>query len=509
MTPVLPDAPVEAAVGRFRAALAARIGLDFEDAKLGFLAEVLRRRLGERGVGVTRYCESLEREASPAELGALADELTVGETYFFRNHDQFRALTEVCLPARISDQAHRRRLRVLSAGCASGEEAYSLAIALREFDLDGSWDVAVHAIDASPAALRRAERARYSSWSLRETTAEQRRRWFTSDGNEAALDPAVRAGVRFEQANLADPMAPLWQVEPFDVVFCRNVLMYFVPAAARAAIERITQVLVPGGYLFLGHAETLRGLSPEFHLCHTHETFYYQRRSGPLGAMTASTAARGSLGVTGVASRATPGPVADQSWVEVIKGATARIQALTGGQRPPIASLAPPRAELGGVLTLLAEERFAAALDQLEALPAAAADDPDRMLLQAALLTHGGQLGAAERVCRTLLERDGMSAGAHYLLALCREALGDRGAAVDHDQVAAYLDPGFAMPRLHLGLMARRDGDPVTARRELEQALLLLEHEDTARILLFGGGFGRDSLRALCRGELAACAGVR
>ncbi len=122
-------------------------------------------------------------------------------------------------------------------------------------------------------------------------------------------------------------------------------------------------------------------------------------------------------------------------------------------------------------------------------------------------MTHGGQLSGAEDACRRLLELDELNAGAHYVLALCRESAGDERGAADHDQVAAYLDPAFAMPRLHLGLLARRAGDRDAARRELAQALALLEREDPSRLLLFGGGFNRAALLALGRAELHACGG--
>jgi chemotaxis protein methyltransferase CheR len=130
-------------------------------------------------------------------------------------------------------------------------------------------------------------------------------------------------------------------------------------------------------------------------------------------------------------------------------------------------------------------------------------------LLNAALLTHRGQLAEAEHACRRLLEVDELSAGAHYLLALCREGAHDRSGATYHDQVAAYLDPVFAMPHLHLGLLARRGGDRPGAQRALEEALPLLQREDTSRLLLFGGGFSREALIALCRTELAGCGGSR
>jgi chemotaxis protein methyltransferase CheR len=159
-------------------------------------------------------------------------------------------------------------------------------------------------------------------------------------------------------------------------------------------------------------------------------------------------------------------------------------------------------------LELLKQERFSDALDLLACVPADSGQDPDVLLLRAALLTHSGQLSAAESVSARLLERDEMNTGAHYLLALCRESAGDRERALDHDRSAIYLDPGFAMPRLHLGLMARRAHNWEEARQELGQALLLLKREDASRLLLFGGGFGREALIALCRAELLSAGGL-
>ncbi len=131
------------------------------------------------------------------------------------------------------------------------------------------------------------------------------------------------------------------------------------------------------------------------------------------------------------------------------------------------------------------------------------------MLVRAILLTHQGQLEAAERACSKLRAGGADSAGAHYLLALCREGVGDRTGALENDRVAAALDPGFAMPRLHLGLLARRSGDLRAAQRELGQALDLLAGEDAERIRLFGGGFTREALTRLCRAELRAAGGAR
>jgi chemotaxis protein methyltransferase CheR len=108
-------------------------------------------------------------------------------------------------------------------------------------------------------------------------------------------------------------------------------------------------------------------------------------------------------------------------------------------------------------------------------------------------------------MCHRLLLQDDMNAGAHYVLALCREGHGDPAGTLHHDRIASYLDSSFAMPHLHLGLLFRRLGDTEAARLELTEARRLLQGEEAARLLLFGGGFGRSALLSLCDAELKAC----
>jgi chemotaxis protein methyltransferase CheR len=490
---------------RFRAAIIQRIGLQFDDARLGFLGEVLQRRLDRLGRPADFYLRELEDPSARGEITALAQELTVGETYFFRNNEQFRALAEVVLPERMRVDRGPKVLRLLSAGCASGEEAYSMAIVVRETIADPTWEVMIRAVDLNPAVLEKAALARYSSWALRDTPADTQRKWFRTDGRDLILDDAVRASVRFDGGNLASDDPEIWQPGAYDAIFCRNVLMYFAPEQMRATIARISQSLVPGGFLFLGHAETLRGVSDAFHLRHSHETFYYELKEDGAAPRPrpAQSLPRSILGGTTIM------PMGG-AWVDTIREATERVAALVPwplAAGAPVEPPAPPW-DPAPALDLLRRERFGEALDHVRAGSPALGKDPDVLLLEAALLAHSGQLVAAEDACQRLLLIDELNAGAHYLLALCREHSGQRERAGEHDRVAAYLDPSFAMPRLHLGLLARRAGDRKAASRELEQALLLLRREDASRLLLFGGGFGREALMALCESSLKEC-GVR
>ena len=265
---------------RFKAVIGRKIGLRFDDAKLSFLGEVLQRRLKDRGRDGDSYLSELEYGPPADELAALARELTIGETYFFRNNEQFRALAEVVLPDRMRARSEQKELRLLSAGCSSGEEAYSMAMVAQETIGDPAWKVSVRAVDLNPNALERALRGRYSHWALREVSDEMRAKRFREDGRDVTLDDSIRAMVTFELANLAGENPSLWQPAAYDVIFCRNALMYFEPDQMRAVIGRIARSLAPGGFLFLGHAETLRGVSDQFELRNTNQTFYYQLGAG-------------------------------------------------------------------------------------------------------------------------------------------------------------------------------------------------------------------------------------
>jgi len=485
-------------VERFRGIVASRLGLVFEDSKVNFLANVMRGRLETLRRESGYYLSRLET-VGDEEFGVLARELTIGETYFFRNIEQFRALTEIVVPERLRARGGERCLNVLSAGCSSGEEAYTLAILLREAVPGPDWTVSVRAVDLNPGVLERAASGRFSKWALRETPPEARERWFRPDGNEYVLDEDIRRAVTFERRNITAADPELWRPNHYDVIFCRNVIMYFSPEKMRAVVGHVAGSLVPGGYLFLGHAETLRGLSQDFSLLNSHDAFYY--RTPKLGETVPS--------LPEFRSRTAPpaepvAPAGPDIWFDTIGRSADRVRAL--GEAPvtvvPKLIASSPKWNLARVLDLLQLERFVEALDTLRALPPEASDCPEVLLLTAVLLANSGQLSAASEVAGRLLERDKLNAGAHYVLALGSESIGDNAAAASHDNFSVYLDPDFAMPRLHLGLLARRAGNPAAARRDLNQALLLLQREEASRILLFGGGFTREALIALCRAEL-------
>ncbi|MET7418768.1 CheR family methyltransferase [Dactylosporangium sp. NPDC005555] len=451
-------------VVRLRELLSRRLGMTFDDKRDPQLAEVLRVRATQHGLTGRGYLDRLGT-AWNNELAALAEAVTINETYFFRNIEQFNVLADLALPERIRARAAERRLRLVSVGCSTGEEAYTLAMVAAE-RVEPSWDVSIVGLDVNRAALRVAAAGRYSRWSLRETPAPAQQRWFQTVAEGVDIDERLRGRVRFLEYNIANDDPLLFAPDTYDVIFCRNLLMYLTPATVAAAVARITRALSPGGYLFLGHTDSLGSRPTALTVQHSHGTFYYRK--------TAATPKPETL----------PAPVR--------KTAPAR----------------PVRSNLGRerdrALQLVQEERFKDALAVLDAIDTAEADRPDVMLVRGAVLAHLGHTGRAAALCNRLLDRDALNPDAHHLLAECREGDGDKSAAQEHHRMAAHLDAAFAMPRLRLGLLARRRGDLRTAERELDRAVALLRHESDERILLFGGGFGRGALIALCHAELAA-----
>src|SRR5258708_27547401 len=260
-------------VDRFRSLVQHKFGLCLSDPS-DHIHKFVRKRIAATGSRDFASYEALVTSQSPTELRAIAELLTVGETYFFRKGDHFRALIEYALPDRLRAAGSHRPIRVLSAGCSSGEEPHTLAILLREHfpELDSS-GVTIVGIDVNRAAIDKAKQALYSQWSLRETLAPIRQRYFRSVGTDLALIDDIRAMVRFEERNLFEEDTSFWQRASFDIVFCRNVVIYFGPDKVSEAIKRLTEILVSRGFLFLRHSESLRGMTDDFDVLQTHNTF--------------------------------------------------------------------------------------------------------------------------------------------------------------------------------------------------------------------------------------------
>jgi chemotaxis protein methyltransferase CheR len=514
-----------AEVTRFAELIEERLGLQYASgSSLIELETILQARMRALQChSFDIYVERLESAASMhEELRELAAKLTIGETYFFRSPEQLNVFSQLALP-RLTQTDPARHIRILSAGCSSGEEPYTIAMTLLELGRRAPAAVSILALDINPEALTIARRGRYSAWAMRATPPDRVEKYFRRDGSQFVLEERVKAKVRFEERNIAHDDPQFWQPRRFDVVFCRNVIMYLSARVLGEVIARFARALTPDGFLFLSHAEPLRGISPAFHVEHAEGAFFYVLRKSVRAPVGLGSIAPGSSARKETARPLIPSLLREGTTAARVLSASSR---RSGSFQPaslsctiagPAAAAEPAPPPLGAVspsekgaslslgAALMRAEQYDEALATLQALASADRLDPDVLLMTAIIQVERGKLEEAAELCTSLLALDGLNAAAHYLTALCHEHGGRRAAAIDSYRVGVYLDSAFAMPHLRLGLMFRHDGDLPGARRELQNASMLLAQEDPARVLLFGGGFSRSTLIDLCASELRLC----
>ncbi len=451
---VQPELPAQL-LDEMAARVEERLGLSFPIERRGELARGIARAAAANHCRDAAHCARWLRDnaISPHQLAALAAHLTPGETYFWRDPASFEALRRSVLPGLVQRRrSGSRRLRIWSAGCSTGEEAYSLAMLLELAiaDLD-QWELNLLATDINPRALQIARRGVYREWSFRGVPQELRERFFRPrpDGLMEVL-PHLRRRVSFARLNLADDVYPAQRndTQAMDLIVCRNVLMYFAPAQAARVLDRFANALVDGGWLLLGAAETgsLQGscaaLSPvDVDGC------FLLRRNGDRGSAAAAPDGSGN--------------------------------AANRSQAPP-----PP----------------------LQPAPAA---DPAEMARLARGHADRGRLDAALDWSQRAIAAAKLDPGVHYLHANILLELGRRGEATASLERALFLDHDFTLAHYALGMQARTDGMPAHARRHLRNALASLARRDASQAVSDGNGITVGRLAAIigAMGELTATPG--
>lgn len=267
----------------FRDVLLHRVGLYYPERKRDDLAYGLNQAAKARGYHSLRALYNDMLTAEPV-WNTVVEYLTIGETYFFRNQAQFAALRQHILPEVIQRQSALKSLRIWSAGCATGEEPYSLAMMIsNDFGYLDDWYVSILATDVNVAFLQRARAAVYSNWSFRETPDTLRSRFFIQEQNQWRLRPEVARRVTFLPLNLVADEYPsaINGTCALDIILCRNVMIYFDEATIRQVVERLYRALSPGGWLMVGHAEPQASIYHQFEVYNFPHTVVYRK---PLNA---------------------------------------------------------------------------------------------------------------------------------------------------------------------------------------------------------------------------------
>ncbi len=278
------DAPVPMTLEEFRLLrdlIHEHCGIFFPDDNKYLLHRRLGPRLEARAARTfLDYYRFLRYDSGrKAELEEIIERVTTNETYFFRESVQLDTLKGEILPRLHRAQPRGRRLTIWSAGCATGEEVYTIAILLLESGLFAGWDVRVFGNDISRRVLAVARRGLYGKSSFRQTDERTLRRWFSEVDGKWQVRDEVKALTAFGHLNLLDEDM-LSIVGDCDVILCRNVLIYFDQPARRRVVSTFHRKLLKGGYLLLGHSESLLNLSTAFELVHFPRDMVYRKPAG-------------------------------------------------------------------------------------------------------------------------------------------------------------------------------------------------------------------------------------
>ena len=274
---------------KFQKLIYDQTGLHFDERKQYFFVRRLEHRLEVAGsTNPQDYYQMLRygNNGAVAELQALVESLTTNETYFFREYPQLQSFADVILPE-VLERKRRQSdyvLRLWSAGCSTGEEPYTLAIILREVieDFD-RWQIYITATDINRAVLQAAEDALYGERSLKDVPTAYREKYFQLEHpstyaaeRQYQLQPAVRRMVKFRPANLMD-LSVARGLGGQDFIFCRNVLIYFDEASTRQVVGGFYDALRPGGYIFLGHSESMGRITSAFQMVRRGDVLVYMK----------------------------------------------------------------------------------------------------------------------------------------------------------------------------------------------------------------------------------------
>jgi len=505
---------------RFRDLLLSRCGLHYPERKRADLAHGLGLALS-----ATDHSDLVELYADAVAGGpgweAILAQLTIGETYFFRNASQFDALREHILPALLERRAALRTLRLWSAGCATGEEPYSLAMLLSNLLPDAhSWSVSILATDINPVFLARAREGLYGGWSFRETPNELRDRFWIEEQGRWRLRSDIRRMVSFARLNLAEPCYPAITngTCAVDIIVCRNVTIYFDEATTRQVAARFYGALVPGGWLIVGHAEPQASVYHQFEVHNFPNTVLYRKPlDAPLFAFDSASEV----------FQAGPRPILKPRSAAGDRTSTI-YRAPTTDDQPTInpSPLPPTGAPLRASDRLALPPGFPVALSPLwsavQARLAVGDKDSAASLLDDLLRTDPahvqahtargrlyadrGEWDRARQHYTSALEQDPLCISAHYLLAQIYEHQGKLDDALVAYRRIVYLDRAFVPGLLGMGNVWRHMGRPADAQRCYRNALNYLNELPPSTAILGSDGATAAELAAFAMLQLEAIA---
>lgn len=408
-----------------------------------------------------------------AQLQVLAGHLTIGETYFFRDMKTFEALAASVLPGLIhARRGHEQRLRIWSAACCTGEEAYSLAILLHQVLPDlADWRITILATDINERFLQKAAAGLYGEWSFRDAPSGFKERYFKRSGDgRYVVMPEIREMVTFANLNLAEDSYPSLATgtNAMDLILCRNVLMYFTQHQMRKVIGNLHHALIDGGCLAVSPSEASQVFFPQFVTLNFPGVILYQKNDA--GARNRQTAPPAPPSES--VDFFTPALEVSRPWAQ--PASTFQLPEPTPAaslEQPALVASPTPYAE---ARLLYAQGRYGEAADTLLGLCAGHTAEPAAFSLLAHALANQGRLADALAWCDRWIAADKLDPAGHYLRAVVLLEQGDPEESRRSLQRAVYLDPDFVLAHFALGNFARSRRKLGEADKHFGNALQLL-----------------------------------
>lgn len=495
---------------RFSQLVEERFGLHFPEKRRTELELGVRRAFAASNcTDLDSYYRLLQNPHNGAvEMDRLINALTVSESHFFRDAGQCDALYYHVLPQIIQRRRAIRTMRIWSAGCASGEEPYSIAMMLRQLlpDVD-EWSITILGTDVNIEALDRARKAVYSDWAFREARAKQWQPYYFRPlgGNRYELIPEVRRMVTFARHNLAEDDYPSFETNTtlMDLILCRNVMIYFAQPVIQKVIERFHEALVDGGWLVVGHSEASLPTYRRFQVRNFPDAVLYQRIGQPLAF---------PLDRDGLVA---PPAGQVQTWdlPTPALGDTPSIVLTGRGPCPPPPADGDPLERAQELLDYgHSEEARALLLELIKSDPVlmGRCDPPDELgtgfvepsgpyARACALLGRAyanlGCWSEAEHWCRQALHYDKLALGAYYTLALVLQHQGRLDQAIEAMKKVIYIDRTDVLGHFGLANLYHLTGQWQRAQKSLDNARRLLEGRAAEELIPGSGGITTGRLR--------------
>ncbi len=424
-------------------------GLRFEEERSQSLHLALWERLQQRGYDSYREYYNLLKfhPEGRLEIRELLDLITVGETYFFRNKSQFNVLMRSVLPEIMQRKLYSgdKSMRVWSAGCSRGDEPYSIAIAIKEaLPCEEEWTISILGTDINRNGLARAKEAVYGEKDVAHLPKEYLQKYFKVEDSTYRLHPGARQWVQFEYHNLVKDPFVHEKMQMIDLIFCRNVTIYFKEETTRRVIENFYHCLAPEGYLFLGHTETLWQITDKFERVDFPQAFAYQKGS------TSSQA---------------------------------------GVMRPFMAA---PEIKIENLISVPSSA------------PPAAPEKDDRLtsLSEATLLANNARYKEAAEILAKVIKADNLSVEAYYLLGVLCYKTGDLREAETQFRKVIYVNPDAILAYFNLGNIYLYEKKFREAAREFKNVMRLSEKRPKDEQIEFCEDFTVEFLLMACRNNL-------